>query len=196
MYLFYDTETTGVPKSYKEPVTNTDNWPRITQLAWAICNAEGEITKTESRIIKPDGFTIPAKSTETHGITTEFAMEFGNDLTYVLHEFRRDMQACSYQVAHNIDFDKPVVSCECVRMLGQFPDFMLIPDICTMKGSKEFCQIPNPPKALKYGLFKSPRLEELYKYLFNETFDGAHDALNDILATVRCFWELRRLKVL
>ncbi len=32
-YLFFDTETTGVPKDYKAPSSDTDNWPRMVQLA-------------------------------------------------------------------------------------------------------------------------------------------------------------------
>jgi hypothetical protein len=34
MYLFFDTETTGLPKNYKAPVTDLNNWPRLVQLAW------------------------------------------------------------------------------------------------------------------------------------------------------------------
>ena len=37
--------------------------------------------------------------------------------------------------------------------------------------------------------YKYPRLEELYFKLFQENFD-AHNALNDVKATARCFWEL------
>ena len=32
--LFFDTETTGLPKSMKAPVEDIDNWPRMVQLAW------------------------------------------------------------------------------------------------------------------------------------------------------------------
>jgi hypothetical protein len=31
-YLFFDTETTGVPKDYKAPSSDTDNWPRLQEL--------------------------------------------------------------------------------------------------------------------------------------------------------------------
>ena len=27
MYLIFDTETTGLPKNFKAPITDTDNWP-------------------------------------------------------------------------------------------------------------------------------------------------------------------------
>jgi len=29
MYLFFDTETTGLPRNWKAPVTDLDNWPRM-----------------------------------------------------------------------------------------------------------------------------------------------------------------------
>ena len=31
-YLFFDTETTGVPRNYYAPVTDTNNWPRLEEL--------------------------------------------------------------------------------------------------------------------------------------------------------------------
>jgi len=34
MYLFFDTETTGLPKKWKAPITDLDNWPRLVQLAY------------------------------------------------------------------------------------------------------------------------------------------------------------------
>ena len=32
MYLIFDTETTGLPKNWKAPLTDFDNWPRMVQL--------------------------------------------------------------------------------------------------------------------------------------------------------------------
>ena len=31
--LFFDTETTGIPKNWDAPVDKLDNWPRLVQLA-------------------------------------------------------------------------------------------------------------------------------------------------------------------
>ena len=39
-YLFFDTETTGLPKNWKAPVTDTENWPRIVQIAWILSTKE------------------------------------------------------------------------------------------------------------------------------------------------------------
>ena len=62
MYLFFDTETTGLPKLWQAPVTDTDNWPRLVQIAWVLSDTAGkELAKQES-IIKPEDFLIPEKS--------------------------------------------------------------------------------------------------------------------------------------
>ena len=41
MYLFFDTETTGLPKRWNAPVTDVDNWPRLVQLAWITYDNQG-----------------------------------------------------------------------------------------------------------------------------------------------------------
>ena len=38
MYLFFDTETTGLPRNWKAPVTHLNNWPRMIQIAWIACD--------------------------------------------------------------------------------------------------------------------------------------------------------------
>ena len=61
-YLFFDTETTGIPNDYKAPCTNTDNWPRLIQLGWLLTDAEG--VESAENIVYEDAvlFYNPAKS--------------------------------------------------------------------------------------------------------------------------------------
>jgi len=59
-----------------------------------------------------------------------------------------------------------------------------------MQAATNFCEIPG-----RYG-FKWPSLQELYGKLFDESFDGAHQALVDVRACARCFFELKRIGVL
>ena len=54
MYLFFDTETTGIPKNYKAPVSDLENWPRLVQLAWLVTDNNGDEIKAAEYIIKPD----------------------------------------------------------------------------------------------------------------------------------------------
>jgi len=86
-YLFFDTETTGLPNDYNASPNQLDNWPRIVQIAWLLHDYEGnEISKNEF-IITPDGFSIPRSASDIHGITTEYASECKIRLKLVLRQF-------------------------------------------------------------------------------------------------------------
>lgn len=80
MFLTFDTETTGLPKNFKADISDSDNWPRLVQLAWQLNNQKGELLSSDSIIIKPDGFTIPYNSEKVHGISTEIAIKEGIEL--------------------------------------------------------------------------------------------------------------------
>ena len=45
--LFFDTETTGVPRNYNAPSTDTDNWPRMVQLGYIIYDLNRNVIKKE-----------------------------------------------------------------------------------------------------------------------------------------------------
>ena len=57
---------------------------------------------------------------------------------------------------------------------------------CTMKETTDLCKLPG-----RYGNYKWPKLQELHKHLFGENFVGAHDAMFDIKATMRCYYKLK-----
>lgn len=187
--LFFDTETTGVPRLYNAPVTNSANWPRLVQIAWIMADKNGNILKRKSVIIKPDGYTIPQDVTAVHGISTERAQREGQPLDAVLEEFMDDVQLAANVVGHNIDFDMHIVGAELYRLDKDYGLLMDKPCTCTMKSSTDFCAIPNPNSY--YGGYKWPSLQELYRKLFNRDFSDAHDALADITATKECFFELK-----
>ena len=86
MYLFFDTETTGLPKKWQAPVSDLDNWPRIVQLAWILSDDKGKQLAGQNYIIKPEGFLIPEESSRVHGISTEKAMNEGIALEKALSD--------------------------------------------------------------------------------------------------------------
>ncbi len=188
-YLFFDTETTGVPKNWKAPITNFENWPRIVQIAWIVTDALGNVLLKNEYIIKPDGFTIPKDASDVHGITTEYAIKFGVSLEEVLIKFEEHCNISNYIIAHNISFDSKVIGSEFLRILSRNPTTRLN-HLCTMVNSTNFCKIPG-----NYG-YKWPKLSELHIKLFGKDFEGAHNALSDIEATAKCFWEMRKLKLI
>src|SRR6056300_1659134 len=87
MYLFFDTETSGLPTNWKAPVSDLSNWPRMIQVAWILCSGDGERLESASYIIRPEGFEIPAEASAVHGITTEIALNEGVKLNEVLLKF-------------------------------------------------------------------------------------------------------------
>lgn len=189
MYLFFDTETTGLPRRWNAPVTDVDNWPRLVQLAWIVCDAEGQTLRSRNAIIQPDGFLIPAAVAKLHGITTVMAREQGLPLREVMEEFAGEIEQASLLVGHNISFDECIVGAEFERLHMLTPLF-LKPKCCTMKTATRYCKLP-----AKRG-FKVPKLSELHQVLFGEGFDNAHNAMADVEATARCFWELKKRGVI
>ena len=84
VYLFFDTETTGLPKKYDAPSSDLDNWScRLVQLPWIMKDENQTLLSQGDFIIKPEGFEIPKESSNVHGITTEIALEKGKDLKKV-----------------------------------------------------------------------------------------------------------------
>jgi DNA polymerase III epsilon subunit-like protein len=188
-YLFFDTETTGVPRNYKAPSSDTRNWPRLVQLAWIFADEEGNRIHEGNLIVKPEGFVIPTDATKIHGITTQKALAEGILLKDAIRMFKADLDLANFVVGHNVDFDKKIVGAEMVR-LGMSDELGRKKSYCTMLSTTNFCKIPGP-----YG-YKYPKLQELYKKLFGKEFDNAHDAMSDIEATEKCFWELRKRKLI
>lgn len=189
MYLFFDTETTGLPKKWDAPADDLHNWPRIIQIAWVEQDKDGRTISTGDYLVKPDGFDIPEESTRIHRITNEIANERGYPLRDVLEVFNALMKKSKYLVAHNLFFDQMVLGAEFKReyMKSNMDE---VGKICTMTESVEFANIPGR-SGLKY-----PGLAEIYFKLFNTNFDEAHDASADIAATAKCFWELKNKGVI
>ena len=73
MYLIFDTETTGLPKRWDAPITDTNNWPRCIQIAWQLHDDMGKLIEHQDYLVKPEGFNIPYDAERIHGISTEIA---------------------------------------------------------------------------------------------------------------------------
>ncbi|WP_370098544.1 DNA polymerase III subunit alpha [Xanthomarina gelatinilytica] len=188
MYLIFDTETTGLPKRWDAPITDTDNWPRAIQIAWQLHDGMGNCLEHQDYLIQPDGFNIPYDAEKIHGISTELAQEQGKPLVEVLEKFNKALAKTKFVVGQNVSFDLNIMGAEFVREnianpLQELP----VLDTCT-EHTASLCQIPGG----RYGKFKLPTLTELHQYLFNQPFAEAHNATADVEATTRCFLELIR----
>ena len=187
--FFFDTETTGLPRSWNAPLRDLDNWPRMVQLAWLLCDEAGNELAHASRIVRPQGYVIPAEASRIHGITTERALAEGIALADALDEVLPRIEEAACAIAHNVSFDEKILAAEFLR-LGRPHPLLKVTTRCTMKESTDFCRLPG-----NYG-FKYPNLTELHRKLFKKAFDGAHDALADVRACKAAYYELRTLGVM
>jgi len=188
MYLIFDTETTGLPKKWKAPITDVNNWPRAVQIAWQLHDKFGNLIENQDFLIKPEGYNIPYDAEQIHGISTQLATEKGDSLENVLTSFNTALSKTKFVVGQNVKFDLNIMGCEFHR-LGVATELNNLPvlDTCTEK-TAFLCQLPGG----RGGKFKLPTLTELHQELFKTPFDEAHNATADVEATSRSFLELIR----
>ena len=191
MFIIFDTETTGLPKRWDAPITDTDNWPRCIQIAWQLHDEMGRLVEHQDYLIKPDGFNIPYDSEKIHGISTELATQEGVPLQEVLSKFNEALLKAKFIVGQNIGFDLNIMGAEFYRYQVDSPmGKMRILDTCT-EVTADLLKLPGG----RGGKFKLPTLTELHSYLFGVPFAEAHNATADVEATTRCFFELVRREV-
>ena len=90
--VFLDTETTGLPKSWNAPITDTDNWPRCIQIAWQLHEKDGTLVEAVDFLIDPDGFNIPYDAEQIHGISTALAQSEGISIEEGLTRFNQALE--------------------------------------------------------------------------------------------------------
>ena len=188
MYIIFDTETTGLPKRWNAPLTDSENWPRCIQIAWQVHADSGELLSHEDYLIQPDGFTVPYDAEQIHGISTALAEQQGRPLDEVLTLFSTALEQAEYVGGHNVTFDLNIMGAEFLRLGDHNPlEEAQVIDTCSEE-TAQLCQLPGG----RGGKFKLPTLTELYIHLFGAGFGEAHNATADVEATTRCFLELLR----
>lgn len=191
MYLIFDTETTGLPRNWAAPISDTENWPRCIQIAWQLHDAMGNLIEHQDYLVQPEGFNIPYDAERIHGISTELAQAQGIPLSEVLEKFNTALSKAKFIVGQNVGFDVNIMGCEFYRLGVNSPMATLpVLDTCT-EVTAELLKLPGG----RGGRFKLPTLTELHSYLFNVPFAEAHNATADVEATTRCFLELIRREV-
>ena len=190
MYLIFDTETTGLPKRWNAPISDTDNWPRCIQIAWQLHDELGNLIEHQDYLVQPNGFNIPYEAEQIHGISTALAEQEGIPLNEVLERFNEALAKAKFIVGQNVGFDVNIMGAEFYRENVANPlQELPVLDTCT-EHTAQLCQIPGG----RGGKFKLPTLTELHEFLFKQPFAEAHNATADVEATTRCFLELIRRK--
>lgn len=173
--FFFDTETTGINPSkdriiqfgaiYGEYDPQTEQFNELERINQYI-NIEGE---------------IPYWASQVHGIYKRDLEGYGYIDEYI-DEFLFYMGKSDYVIGHNVEFDRNMIIAEAKRLRHNF-NFDEVRWVDTMKPTTEFVNG-------KGG--RRPKLIKLHEKLFGIGFDGAHDAMADIIATKDCFLELKK----
>lgn len=193
MILFIDIETTGLPR-HGRPIAEQ---PHLLQFA-ALLVGEGDGVEraTVRMLVRPDGWTVPEEATAINGIDTALATAAGLPLAVVLATYTNLRSICTRVAAHNVSFDASQMKLEIDRMRVQpsHPGPATKDYICTMKMAAPVVNLPPTDRMLARGMTgpKSPKLEEAYRFLFGEEIHGAHDALVDVRACARIYYEILR----
>ena len=188
--LAFDCETSGFIK--KELSANDPEQSWAVQIGAILISQNEEFDKMNS-IIQANGRLINYHAEQIHGISAAKSDEEGLPELEVAERFGLLLKQADLVVCHNFDFDWKFVYQMMERNLDNLSDearsafYLDLPSFCTMKDKKivNFCNLKN-----KAGKPKWPKLIELHEILFEEGFDGAHDAFADISATVKCFFEM------
>lgn len=191
MELFFDTETTGTPNNQ---LPTHPSQPDIIQLA-AILSTEDTIFAQLCCVIDPSDLNPEWKmnpfAEAAHGMSVEFVKQHGLKHTNVLNLFFDLLERADLVVCHNTAFDIRLMELALHKAAFPYEEVICLnnkPQYCTMKRSTSMCGLRN-----KNGAPKWPKLNELYPILFEgEPFENQHDALADVQATRRCFYELQR----
>lgn len=166
MILFFDTETTGLVD------------PRLVQLGMILTDDKLEIVSECCLLVKP-AKKIEEGAIKAHGITNEYANEFGLRLEEVNNLFCQFRRNASLLVAHNIKYDKQV-------MFNEVGPCEAKEEFCTMQACTPILKLPNKWK----NGYKWPKLEEACAY-FEIPLNGAHNALVDCRATMEIYKRLQ-----
>lgn len=178
--LVFDTETTDkMGKVAPDPV----------QLAACLYDENRIEVASIAGLIVPEGWKIAPGAEAVHGINLERANSYGMWLEDMVYFFARMVQHADILVAHNTPFDAKVIHKAIDRHMDASKVFDGKSWRCTMRASTPIVGIPKTAR-INEKAFKWPKLAEAYMFFFNETLDGAHDALADTRACARIYWEL------
>ena len=181
-YIAWDTETTGLPMARTRATPdNIDNFKHCRMLSLALVKytSSGREVSSYHGIVYPADFEV--KATEIHGITPEHAMAVGKPFRQIYDTFIETTRGIDILVAHNSQFDEDVLFSECYRHGLSVEPFKRMRFVCTLDMTKTV-------------FLRNMKLGVLYKEVFNEELEGAHDALNDSRACGRVYPYLRDKK--
>lgn len=192
VYAGFDTETTGLPNK-KLPIHHHMQ-PHVIQIACMLTDVDGNELGSMNKLIKPEGFArIDPGAEKAHGISFERCMDEGKPRKEVMEEFISLVKPAWMLIAHNNWFDLQLLRFTFSREPSlDAPAILGKEQFCSMKAWTPIVKIPPTEKMRYYGFgpYKNASLTEVHMHCFGETFDKAHDAMNDVRAMMKCFFKL------
>ena len=174
IYLFFDTETTGLHNAH------------IISIAAKLVRQKDRRTLSQFDVlIENDKRESGEKALEIHGINEEMGFQVGISIRVALALFQSFRLKADVLVAHNFKFDARQIREEFER-LDATSDIESAEHKCTMTHFTPFFGLG---KANGSG-FKNPKLGEAYSHFFSGSYSNAHTAMGDTIATEAIFWAL------
>jgi DNA polymerase III alpha subunit (gram-positive type) len=174
LIMVADTETTGI--------TNTDV---IIQMSFVMYNMDSKMVVKEYNEYIKITRDVPPFITNLTGITKDKLNTVGIPISKCLETFVDYYNSCDLIVGHNIKFDLTKINEELIRLKN--PPLGTKKTYDTMLIGTNIAKIPKNNYKNQY---KWPKLEELYRHLFNKEPIGLHDSANDIKFTLECYLKM------
>ncbi|WP_454703417.1 3'-5' exonuclease [Achromobacter pestifer] len=192
--LFYDTETSGLPK-FGLPSEHPDQ-PHLVQLAGALVDLDSrEILASLDVIVRPEGWTIPDEVAAVHGITTERAAAVGVPESLALSMFM-ELWGRRKRIAHNEQFDARIIR------IAQHRAGELETDLdawkngateCTARLATPIVKAPPTAKMIAAGRthYKTANLGEAVQFFTGNPLVNAHSAMADVLGCMAVYFAIQ-----
>ena len=170
----FDTETTGLDVQKEHIIQlslvkfDTDNWQVIDQRDWYIL-PEGE-------------FSIPAEAEAVHHISKDFLLENGVSLRGVYEELKAFTDGCDMLSYNGNGYDAPILYYN-LKRLGLKFDF----EDRTWYDALMLERIHTAGKVDENGERLHNNLTSAYTRYYGHSFEGAHNSLDDVMATIEVF---------
>lgn len=210
--LVFDTETTGVrprkpkgaPKDWKPSLSHE---PALVQLAAMLFEGTRPVSHL-SCFLHPKGgdknpvpipdpafsksgdFAADKEFFDGAGITQDVVDAVGLDYRVGLGVLNNMVRVSDRIVAHNMQFDDPIIRAAYSRISASQRQWWDTPKFCTIHSLTDVMKLPG-----KWG-FKWPSLDEAYRYYVDpDGFDGAHDAMVDVVACSKILFAVEELGI-
>ena len=172
--IIFDTETTGLQLAIPAKI---ENQPFMTEIYAVRLSPDFKFISEIDTLIKPP-IHIEKEITKITGIDDNLVKD-APIFFDIYDELYNLFEGVRWVWGHNIEFDLNILNNELFRhnLERKFP-----------WPKNHGCSI----EASYHYKNKRLKLSDLYKYLFNESFEGAHRAKQDVQATIRCIYEMNK----